>query len=503
MNADLKAFVDEKMLTVQQSDSDVAKMEKTIALINDLLNEEYAVEIQNEGAGASETSKSDLDALFGEQTATNSGMDAGPPDGLAGLADTVESSADDGAVSEAFGGYTTAQVNGLKDLNQRLGYPEESWEQTGETIVKLRALKATPGGKQVVHSWNELQDLFAADVKQPYVLHKLENLREQLVALKEPSVDIGDTTMGPTGFVVSPVDFVRKMYCLFYHDENPAFKKIPDTRIDGLADPTMTDRGVIGVVLNQAQNSDRDQFNAMISPDLKQFQCQIMARSMLTVFNAKYVAELKKIIAQAFSDDDPYIESISIGGASLVSLDLGKLLVKSQVSSIVQATIFIFIIIFFIFRSVVGGLFSMLPLVFTILMNFGAILLMGWKINTGTVLCASISLGIGVDYTIHFLERFKAQLKEGDDFEQAYINTMRTSGKAIVINATSVAVGFAVLMLSEIDATNAMGLLMMGTMAYSSYAAVTLLPALILAIKPKFLNRIVEGARRQNLELKS
>ncbi len=493
----LKAFVDEMMLMVQRSGSDIAKMEQTIALMNDLLNEEYAIDIQNEGEGASETDESDLAALLGEQTATT-GSVYGGSDGLAGLAETLESSADS-AVNEAFGGYTTAQVNGLKELNQRMGYPEKSWERTGETIVKMRGLKATPFGKQMVYCWNELQDLFATDVKQPYVLHKLENLREQLVALKEPSVDIGDTTVGPTGFVVSPVDLVRKMYSLFYHDENPAYKKIPDTRVDNLADPAMTNRGVIGIVLNQAQNSDRDQFNAMISPDLKEFQCQIMARSMLTVFNAKYTAALKRIIAKAFPDDDPYIESISIGGASLVSLDLGNLLVISQVSSIIQATIFIFIIIFFIFRSVIGGLFAMAPLVFTILTNFGLILLLGWKINTGTVLCASISLGIGVDYTIHFLERFKAQLIQGDGFHQAFINTMRTSGKAIVINAASVAAGFAVLMLSEMGATNAMGLLMMGTMAYSSFAALTLLPALIFVTKPKFLTRVAETARKQNL----
>ena len=53
-----------------------------------------------------------------------------------------------------------------------------------------------------------------------------------------------------------------------------------------------------------------------------------------------------------------------------------------------------------------------------------------------------------VDYTIHFLERFKLQLQQGNGFDQAYINTMCTSGKAIIINAASVAAGFAVMMLS-------------------------------------------------------
>ena len=414
------------------------KMEPSIALMNDLLNEEYALEDQKQSE--SETTNAALDALLGEETLAKDDSGSGL-DGLAGLAETLESAPenDQGAL---FGGYSADQVNGVKDLNQRLDRPEAQWERTGKSIVKLRSLKATPNGVSMVHHWNALQDLFASDVKQPYVLHKLENLREQLLSLEEPRVDLGERSVGPTGFVMGPVDLVRKTYSLFYHDEDPAYKKIPDTRVDGLGDPTLTDRGVIGVVLNQAQNSNRDMFNSMISPDLKEFHYSVLVRSSLTLFTEEYVEEVKKILAREFPVDDPYIESISMGGHNLTTKEITIMIIRSQFTSIAQAMVFIFIITFFIFRSSVGGLYSMIPLVFTILMNFGVTVFMGWKINAGSSLVASISVGIGVDYTIHFLERFKAQLKQGDRFDQAYVNTMRTSGKAIVINAASVAAGF-------------------------------------------------------------
>ncbi len=476
----LIAFAGEMMQVFRQTEPDGEKMERSVALMNDLLNEEYTVEIQDKSDAVSETTASALNALFEE----SSGADS-----LAGLADTGTSTSDP-APNAAFSGYSVDQVNGLKDVTQRLGRPESAWEETGKSIVKLRSLKVTSGGMRMVRAWNELQDLFAADVKQPYVLRRLENVREQLFALEDPKVDLGEGMTKPTGFAIGPVDLVRKMYSLFYHDGDLAFKKIPDTRTDRLGDSTMTDRGVIGVALNQAQNSDRDTFSGMISPDLKEFQYSIMIRSMLTEFNAAYIEKINEILAREFPDDNPYIESISIGGQSPVIMEITDLLVDSHASSILQALLFVLIITFFIFRSLTGGVYATIPLVFTILANFGMILALGWKINSGTVTVAAISIGVGVDYTIHFLERFKAQLKQGDAFHLAYVNTIRSSGKGIIINAASVAGGFAVLLLSELAGNRFVGTLMIGNMIYSSLAALTLLPALIFSTKPRFLTKI-------------
>ncbi len=497
----VNAFVVKMIHMFEQPKRYGQKMEPSIILMNDLLNEEYIVEFQKQSAATSETKDAALDALLGEETVANHDSGSGL-DGLAGLAETVASMPDH--VRDAtFAGYGTDQINGFKDLNRRLGRSEESWENTGKSIIKLRSLKITPNGTCMVRHWNVLQDLFAADVKQPYVLHKLEKVREQLLSLEEPNVDLGERSVGPTGFVFGPVDLVRKTYSLFYHDEDPAYKKIPDTRTDGLGDPTLTDRGVIGVVLNQAQNSNRDTFNGMIRPDLKEFHFSVLVRSSLTAFTTVYLEKVKKILAREFPVDDPYIESISMGGHNLTTMEIANMIIKSQFSSIAQAMVFIFIITFFIFRSWVGGIYSMIPLVFTILTNFGILVIMGWKVNSGTSMVASISVGIGVDYTIHFLERFKAQLKRGDTFDRAYFNTIRSSGKAIVINAASVAVGFAVLLLGEMENNRAMGLQMAGAMIYSSVAALTLLPALISVAKPKFLTKVGEDCQVKSLEMKN
>ncbi len=142
-----------------------------------------------------------------------------------------------------------------------------------------------------------------------------------------------------------------------------------------------------------------------------------------------------------------------------------------------------------LFRSLQGGLYAMIPLTFTIILNFAVINLLGFAITVMVMIVAAIAIGTGVDYTIHFLERYKIQIGKGDDPTQAYLNTLHTSGKAIFFNAVSVAAGFSVLILSDFKGNMQMGMLMIGTMIFASMATLTTLPALIFMFKPKFVSR--------------
>jgi predicted RND superfamily exporter protein len=67
-------------------------------------------------------------------------------------------------------------------------------------------------------------------------------------------------------------------------------------------------------------------------------------------------------------------------------------------------------------------------------------------INIATALIASLAVGIGIDYTIHFIDAFKREYAAGGDY---LYRTFTGTGKAILINAVSVGAGFAVLVLSQ------------------------------------------------------
>ena len=457
-----------------------------IEFIRNVLNEEFSIDEPE----SSEVSTNDLDELGATSL----------DDELGGLGDLADSTVDVQIkpLKGVLANLSSEQIEGLKLLNVQLTNNPDNWKKTAEHIVSIRNALSSKEGVMLQYKFNELSDLFDVNVKQPHVLHRVEKLQQYAEAMDSPKVTIHGKEMNPTGLVASPIDLIRKFYMVFYHDENRAYDRLPNTKTDPIADKTLTDRGVIGVVLNQAQSGSRDNFDAMISPDLKEFQLSIMGRSDSSIFVAKYSKQLIEEAKKIFPDNDPYIEKVTIAGYAPSITELMSLISTSQIKSIGLAFIFVFMITFFIFRSALGGLYSILPLVLTVTANFATMWLLDWKINTGTMLVASISIGIGVDYTIHFLERYKIQLRNGDDFVNAYINTVSTSGKAIIINAISVSFGFLVLMASDFVSNIAMGILMAGTMLYSALGALMMLPAIIIIFRPAFFQKHMSNNQVKN-----
>jgi hypothetical protein len=452
-----------------------------LQLVRDIFNEEFRAAVTDSGSTVANTTtpavaSDDLEAL----------ADSGTDD-LEGLSDLADSAPEIPQSGAAFAFLAADQLAGVKDIHRRLGLPEETWDSTASGVITLRSLQSEPVSVPMVKSFNRLNDFLVVDIKQPLVLHKLEKLYETMTGMESPQVIIEGKTYKPSGLIVTPVDFVRKFYKVFYHDDNPAFDRLPDVERDGFTDGTLTDRSIIGVVLNQALSADRDGFEAMITPDLKEFQVKVMIRGSSSKTLNAYVDQTMQEIGTLFPKDDPYIETIRTGGGSFTSMQISNLIGSSQIKSIALSFLFVFVVTFFIFRSLGGGLYSLIPLLFTVILNFGLLAIMGGEITMATMMVASIAIGTGVDYTIHFLERLKIQLREGDDLQQAYTMTVTTSGKAILVNATAVAAGFLVFLFSAFNSQIMLGILVAATMLFSSVGALILLPVIILKLKPDFL----------------
>jgi predicted RND superfamily exporter protein len=87
-------------------------------------------------------------------------------------------------------------------------------------------------------------------------------------------------------------------------------------------------------------------------------------------------------------------------------------------------------------------------------------------------------MGIGIDYSIHVISGFNTHLKENGDVEKALENTIMISGKAVIINATSVAAGFMVHIFSHMVPFQNFGLLIAISVFGSGLGALTLLPVI-------------------------
>ena len=156
-------------------------------------------------------------------------------------------------------------------------------------------------------------------------------------------------------------------------------------------------------------------------------------------------------------------------------------------SSLAFALLAVFLIIAVTYRSPVAGLIGIIPLSLSILMNFGLMSVMGISLDMVTAIIASIAIGIGVDYTVHFLSRYKKERALSDDLVLVTRKTVLSTGRGIIINALSVGLGFAVLCFSRFLVLRYIGILVAIIMLTSSMGALIILPLILNRLDPRFM----------------
>jgi predicted RND superfamily exporter protein len=181
-----------------------------------------------------------------------------------------------------------------------------------------------------------------------------------------------------------------------------------------------------------------------------------------------------------------------IGGFGVLFNDLVDAVVTGQLSSLSLSLVLVVIIVAILFRSVMAGLYSGGTLALAMAFLFGLMGLLNIEINMPTAMLSSIMIGVGVDYTIHFLWRYRSERRAGRDYTEAVIRTLTTSGRGIIINALSVIVGFAVMLLSSFAPARYFGFLVVVSIGACLLGAMVLMPALVLIFKPRFLEPVAE-----------
>jgi predicted RND superfamily exporter protein len=185
--------------------------------------------------------------------------------------------------------------------------------------------------------------------------------------------------------------------------------------------------------------------------------------------------------------DDPNVRLIT--GPVFTKIELADLVVDGQVKSLIFALLVVFILLSIIFKSIKAGILSSLPLTIAILILFGLMGYFGIALDIATALLSSIMIGVGIDYTIHFLWRFKKERKAGRDHKEAAHITLTTTGRGIIFNALSVVIGFLALTLSNFAPLRFFGALVVISITTCLLSALILIPSLVILIKPKFLDK--------------
>lgn len=186
-------------------------------------------------------------------------------------------------------------------------------------------------------------------------------------------------------------------------------------------------------------------------------------------------------------NDVKIFDDYGVAGLMKLFTDVEQTLLRNQLISLFIIIIIVVILNTITFKSILEGIFSLIPILFTLIVNFGIMGLFKINMDFITTTIAAIAVGAGIDYTIHFLSRYTYEVKMGKDYEEAFYHTFSTTGKGIIFNSFSVGLGFAVLNFSGIMPLRSFGMLMFITMIVSALSALTILPALTFYFRKKIL----------------
>jgi predicted RND superfamily exporter protein len=278
---------------------------------------------------------------------------------------------------------------------------------------------------------------------------------------------------------LSGSDLVKELKRLTNY-EGMAYYEIPtNPRRYGKETPEELQRLIANYLVLLSGDDDSGYSNDPLEPTA--IRTMIQMRTTGSRDSQPVIDTVKEYIAVNF----PKNVRVIIGGSITYEMAITDLIFNSQLISIFISVLIVFLIMAFSNKSPVAGVIGAVPLTLAILCNFAIMGFLGIKLSLGTALISSLAVGIGIDYTIHFIEFFKHEYKSGEpDFLR---RTFIGCGKAIMINALSVSAGFGALAFSQFRIIAELGALIALSMLITAFVSLTVIPALLMVIKPKFI----------------
>ena len=177
-------------------------------------------------------------------------------------------------------------------------------------------------------------------------------------------------------------------------------------------------------------------------------------------------------------------ENVHLTGMLVLYNNMLQSLFKSQILTIGIVLIVLMLMFFVLFRSFKIALIAIFPNMLSVSMVLGMMGWLGIPLDMMTITIASISVGIAVDDTIHYIHRFKDEFKVDGSYVNSVYRCHGSIGHAMYYTSITIIIGFSILVMSNFIPTIYFGLLTGLAMLIAMIAALTLLPQLIIFFKP-------------------
>ena len=300
-----------------------------------------------------------------------------------------------------------------------------------------------------------------------------QTVKEVIDMLQDSYVECGGKNATPEKML----KFIEKKY----NYNGMAYYEIPE---DVEKYPVVSKEELKGVITGYLTllSGSLDRFcDDDLNPSVMRIQCQLKTRS------TEKTKEIIDFCNDYAEKNFPKGYQLKFTGAAEMEYTMTKLIVKSQITSLLISIISVFIILSISFKSCFAGIIGAIPLALTILLNYMTMGFSQINLDLVTSIIASLAVGVGIDYTIHFLSTYKEEREKSDDLEKVTRETFKKSGHAILTNAIAVGFGFLVLCFSKFIVLRYIGILVAIVMFTSSILSMTVIPGILNQFQPKFM----------------
>ena len=304
----------------------------------------------------------------------------------------------------------------------------EKFEKDSDIVLTDSFINKNFGGTSTL---NVILEGGAPDAfKQPDALNQLLVMQDDV----ETSLDI-------VGDSFSLSDYLKRMNKVMHADDE-AFNTIPDSS-----------NLIAQYLLLYEMSGDPENLWQVVSDDFQKVNLTFQLKSD----NSKALNSAIDIVEKYRSDFDELGIELNYAGSGYKALVFTDLILKGQISSLLLSLIVVVILLGLIFKNYKLGFIGAIPIVITTFISFGIMGLFNIPLSSTTALISSIAIGIGIDYAVHFIDRYRIYAESTGDKKITIQHTMYHSGRAILFNAIVVIVGFMVLMASVFPPNRTLG----------------------------------------------
>lgn len=295
-------------------------------------------------------------------------------------------------------------------------------------------------------------------IKNPQNLEYIENLQKGLLEID----NVGKTT--------AITDVLKKIKF-----------EIMD-RAEGSYSLPETNKQSAQFIFLYEMSGDVDDLYHLIDPNVSSANIWVQLKSGDNKDMVKVIEGVDK-----YFEDNPLPTGFTYkwGGLPYINVTWQDKMVKGMLSSLAGSAVVVLLIMSLLFRSFIWGIISMIPLSVTIIFIYGLVGFTGKDYDMPIAVLSSLTLGISVDFAIHFVQRSRQIFSEGLSFEDAMAKLYDEPVRAILRNIVVIAIGFLPLLLSPLLPYKTVGIFFATIMLVSGLSTLLILAAIITVFNKK------------------